>query len=93
MKNKTEELQSDLNSANEAYRRLETEKSMIVESLNDTRDLNKELQDRLKSLKVSCSNMIFFCQFSICTMLTFENVPNHENVCEPIGIFCCFVKE
>lgn len=60
MKNKTEELQSDLNSANEAYRRLETEKSIIVESLNDTRDLNKELQDRLKSVKVSCSNMIFF---------------------------------
>lgn len=60
MKNKTEELQSDLNSANEAYRRLETEKSIIVESLNDTRDFNKELQDRLKSLKVSCSNMIFF---------------------------------
>jgi predicted nuclease with TOPRIM domain len=53
-------LQSDLKSANEAYRRLEMEKSIIVESLNDTRDLNKELQDRLKSLKVSCLNL-FFC--------------------------------
>ncbi|XP_024636850.1 kinesin-like protein KIN-14D isoform X2 [Medicago truncatula] len=58
MKNKTEELQSDLNSANEAYRRLETEKSIIVESLNDTRDFNKELQDRLKSLKDSQNEAI-----------------------------------
>lgn len=50
--------QSDLKSANEAYRRLDMEKTIIVESLNATRDLNKELQDRLKSLKVSCFNMI-----------------------------------
>lgn len=46
-------LQSDLKSANEAYRQLDMEKTIIVESLNATRDLNKELQDRLKSLKVS----------------------------------------
>ncbi|PNY09833.1 kinesin-1-like protein [Trifolium pratense] len=40
----------------EACRRLEVEKSIIVESLNATKELNKELQDRLKSLKETCSS-------------------------------------
>ncbi|XP_045826070.1 kinesin-like protein KIN-14C isoform X1 [Trifolium pratense] len=42
----------------EACRRLEVEKSIIVESLNATKELNKELQDRLKSLKDSQSEAI-----------------------------------
>ncbi|KAL2343907.1 hypothetical protein Fmac_005192 [Flemingia macrophylla] len=46
-------LQSDLETANEAHKRLETEKTTIVESLSNARAHNKALQDQLASLKVS----------------------------------------
>ncbi|KAK7400436.1 hypothetical protein VNO78_11644 [Psophocarpus tetragonolobus] len=46
-------LQSDLETANEAHKRLETEKATIVESLSNVRGHNKALQDQLLSLKVS----------------------------------------
>ncbi|RDX74049.1 Kinesin-like protein KIN-14C, partial [Mucuna pruriens] len=46
-------LQSDLETANEAHKRLETEKATIVESLSNVRGHNKALQDQLVSLKVS----------------------------------------
>ncbi|KAL3002571.1 hypothetical protein AAZX31_08G060900 [Glycine max] len=46
-------LQSDLETVNEAHKRLETEKATIVESLSNVRGHNKALQDQLVSLKVS----------------------------------------
>ncbi|XP_020238802.1 kinesin-like protein KIN-14D [Cajanus cajan] len=46
-------LQSDLETVNEAHKRLETEKATIVESLSNARAHNKALQDQLASLKVS----------------------------------------
>ncbi|XP_061336433.1 kinesin-like protein KIN-14C [Gastrolobium bilobum] len=46
-------LQSDLETANEAHKRLETEKATIVESLGNVRVHNKALQDQIVSLKVS----------------------------------------
>ncbi|KAH1087496.1 hypothetical protein GYH30_018859 [Glycine max] len=46
-------LQSDLETANEAHKRLESEKATIVESLSNVRGHNKALQDQLVSLKVS----------------------------------------
>ncbi|KAJ1380052.1 P-loop containing nucleoside triphosphate hydrolase [Sesbania bispinosa] len=46
-------LQSDLETANEAHKRLETEKATIVESLSNVRGHNKALQDQVVSLKVS----------------------------------------
>lgn len=56
-------LQSDLETVNEAHKRLETEKATIVESLSNVRGHNKALQDQLVSLKVSC-NLIFAFLFS-----------------------------
>ncbi|XP_027906456.1 kinesin-like protein KIN-14C [Vigna unguiculata] len=46
-------LQFDLETVNEALKRLETEKATIVESLSNLRGHNKALQDQLASLKVS----------------------------------------
>ncbi|RZB95552.1 kinesin-like protein KIN-14C [Glycine soja] len=46
-------LQSDLETVNEAHKRLETEKATIVESLSNVRGHNKALQDQLVSLTVS----------------------------------------
>ncbi|BAT73848.1 hypothetical protein VIGAN_01139200 [Vigna angularis var. angularis] len=46
-------LQFDLETVNEALKRLETEKAAIVESLSNLRGHNKALQDQLVSLKVS----------------------------------------
>ncbi|KAE9595033.1 hypothetical protein Lal_00041240 [Lupinus albus] len=46
-------LQSDLETTNEAHKRLETEKATIVENLSNVRAHNKALQDQLASLKVS----------------------------------------
>jgi len=46
-------LQFDLETVNEAHKRLETEKATIVESLSNVRGHNKALQDQLLSLKVS----------------------------------------
>ncbi|KAK7252230.1 hypothetical protein RIF29_36041 [Crotalaria pallida] len=46
-------LQSDLDIANEAHKRLEIEKATIVESLSNVRGHNKALQDQLLSLRVS----------------------------------------
>ncbi|OIV93160.1 hypothetical protein TanjilG_20822 [Lupinus angustifolius] len=46
-------LQSDLDTSNEAHKRLEIEKATIVESLSIVRGHNKALQDQLVSLKVS----------------------------------------
>ncbi|XP_019426275.1 PREDICTED: kinesin-like protein KIN-14C isoform X1 [Lupinus angustifolius] len=46
-------LQSDLETTNEAHKRLETEKATIVENLSNVRAHNKALQDQLSSLKAS----------------------------------------
>ncbi|KAK7412227.1 hypothetical protein VNO78_03677 [Psophocarpus tetragonolobus] len=46
-------LQSDLETTNEAHKRLETEKATIVENLSNVRGHNKALQDQLASLKAS----------------------------------------
>ncbi|KAE9597118.1 hypothetical protein Lal_00007325 [Lupinus albus] len=46
-------LQSDLDTSNEAHKRLEIEKATIVESLSIVRGHNKALQDQLVSLKAS----------------------------------------
>ncbi|CAL0300852.1 unnamed protein product [Lupinus luteus] len=46
-------LQSDLETTNEAHKRLETEKATIVENLSNVRAHNKALQDQLASFKVS----------------------------------------
>ncbi|MED6169497.1 Kinesin-like protein KIN-14C [Stylosanthes scabra] len=51
-------LQSDLETANEANKRLETEKATIVESLSHVRGHNKVLQEQLVSLKVSQSEAL-----------------------------------
>lgn len=46
-------IQSDLETTNEAHKRLETEKSTIVENLSNVRGHNKALQEQLSSLKAS----------------------------------------
>ncbi|RDY05311.1 Kinesin-like protein KIN-14C, partial [Mucuna pruriens] len=46
-------LQSELETTNEAHKRLETEKATIVENLSNVRGHNKALQDQLTSLKAS----------------------------------------
>ncbi|XP_061370111.1 kinesin-like protein KIN-14C [Gastrolobium bilobum] len=48
-----ENLRSDLNSTNEARKRLETEKPTILENLSNVRAHNKALQEKLASLKAS----------------------------------------
>ncbi|XP_014522914.1 kinesin-like protein KIN-14C [Vigna radiata var. radiata] len=51
-------LQFELETVNEALKRLETEKATIVESLSNLRGHNKALQDQLVSLKVSLEETI-----------------------------------
>jgi len=46
-------LQANLDAASAAQKRLETEKSSIVENLSNVRGHNKALQEQLASLKVS----------------------------------------
>lgn len=70
-------LQSDLETANEAHKRLESEKATIVESLSNVRGHNKALQDQLVSLKVSCIKLsIFFfsCYEVFNDVLSMESV-------------------
>ena len=62
-------LQSDLETVNEAHKRLETEKATIVESLSNVRGHNKALQDQLVSLKVSCINIYIFSHAMKCLMM------------------------
>ncbi|WVZ16546.1 hypothetical protein V8G54_009528 [Vigna mungo] len=51
-------LQFDIETVNEALKRLETEKATTVESLSNLRGHNKALQDQLVSLKVSLEETI-----------------------------------
>jgi len=46
-------LQSDVETSNEAIKRVEMEKATIVETLSNVRGHNKALQDQLASFRVS----------------------------------------
>lgn len=53
-------LQSDLAAANDNLKRVEKEKSAIVENLSALRSHNKSLQDELASSKVVTFNLLCF---------------------------------